>query len=184
MSNHEMPSDKRIYEMSEVGIDLLEQYLQFYQPTLETTDTKDPFALAKDFQTTINSETNLKFQLTMGFYGKDQLNQSIPDRMLANRLAIVTNHLFALSGSDLTSSKAEDYKQPVLVSGAFEFFSFAEVDNRRLLLAEFALPKFLRPRLSTQSPAFAEAKRLAVPVDAISARIYDPETFFDPDLAL
>jgi|GEM_PF-2194951 len=182
MANKELPSDDYISKSAEDGIEMLLSYLDTYQPTLETPDQHDPFLLAQQWQYDLDKEKSKNVRMTMGVYGRDTLNQKIPTYMISRRLAMVTNRLFALTDSDNEDGRwAEGYSKPVLVSGMFDAFVFGASDNKDRLCVELIHPRFLRPRLDKQSERFASANRFAIPVEAIGARIYDPESFFHAD---
>lgn len=176
MAAKEIPSSgDYIEKWSDEGIDQLHDYLTAFRPTLQTVETEDIFALAQRYQHDMDREESKAIRLEMGLYGAKELNDHIPDEMADRRLAIIARRLFALTGSDDDTERyMTALSQPVFVSGIFDSFVVGSSDNKDRISVELVYPKFLKPRLDRQTKRFATVDRFAIPVEALSARIYEP----------
>lgn len=174
MSVDKVPNDDYISKWSDNGIDMLYEFMQSEQLALQTLNPRDPFILAQGFQQTLDATESADFREIMGVNGERTLNESAVKTLTCQRLAIITDRLFTLEAIDEDEFITGDYDKTVLITGLFREFQFGRTDDKDRLSVELVDPQFLRPRLDIRSELFARADRFLVPVESITARLYDP----------
>lgn len=138
-------------------------------------ERNDPLELAQQFQHTVESVSDAETALEIGTYGAQKLNRVVPTRMLANRLALVTETLYALSDWEDDGKHSVQADCNITVSGLFDRFSFNAHDDRphQDISLELIRPRFLAPRIDRQI-RLPHVSRLSIPVSAVLARMYEP----------
>lgn len=178
---HEIPHRVEIEPWSKKSIAWLYQFMLEQQPDFDTRESMDPFTLAQAYQNTISSTEDEEFREIMGDDGKEKLNGLLENTFPYRHLAITACELTLLTGEELIDKYAPGENNPALFTGILDHFDFENSQRTGRLYATVALPQFLRPD-ATESPSFASANNLAIPVDAIRGRVIDPEYMVDPSM--
>jgi len=180
----EIPSDDYIKKWTEDGINQLFDFMESFQPNLQTTKTNDPFILAQQFQHTMDKERDPYFRKIMGNAGEETLNKLIP-KQITYRLSLVTDRLIVLTMRD-DGLHVDDYRTNTFVTGELDEFVFEDTEKttyaeKDRLSVKLIRPEFLFPRSSEfrsgAKPTISvnSASKYAIPVESVRGRLFDPE---------
>ncbi len=199
MSSPENKGNEYFEQWTDYGLRQLYQYMGSEQPSLENDRIKDPLALAKMHQTTLDEiplDPNVKND--MAKYSEETLNEVARKKYKTHHLVIFTKRLIVLTQLDFEEWEVQDHStdsngQGIMIQGLFGRFAYEPAADHQYLEQDsltirmdnpdflYTTSKIIRDKISPSNKNLIyleEGSQLTIPVASVEGQAYDAESLF------